>query len=321
MEDHITEAEIWAYSSENADSITYKKVEAWIKSEDYDQKLYAKVTKIYFMTGENPYHDVADAKKKFFKSVALREKKTYAWNNLLKYAAVLAFVIATGMYAYRQLPTTNRQELVQTTYGEHREVHLSDGSTVWLHPSSKLFHDIGSPRTLYLEGEAFFEVAKDKDRPFTVTTPDYITVTALGTSFNVKSYAENTFTETVLLTGKVAVTSNEHFKEKIIMAPNDKVTFYRSNKNIVKSKAGLTEDGTAWKKGKIQFANKAFKDIAIDLLIQYNIKIRFENEQISNSKFTGSFDAGTPAIEILETLQLSKYFTFRQHANDEWAVK
>ncbi len=321
MENHITETKIWAYVSENADSITHKKVETWIKPEDYDGKLYAKVTKIYSMTGENPYHDVADAKKKFFKSVALREKKPYAWKNLLKYAAVLVFVIATGTYAYRQLPTTNRQELVQTTYGEHREVHLSDGSTVWLRPSSKLSHDIGFPRTLYLKGEAFFEVAKDKDRPFTVTTPDYITVTALGTSFNVKSYAENTFTEMVLLTGKIAVTSNEHFKEKIVMAPNDKVTFHRNNKNIVKSKVGLTKDGTAWKEGKIQFANKAFKDIAIDLLIQYNIKIRFENEQISNSKFTGSFDVGTPAIEILETLQLSKHFTFQHLGDNEWVIK
>jgi ferric-dicitrate binding protein FerR (iron transport regulator) len=320
---HITETELWAYISKTADVATIRKVEEWKNSNDFDKELFAKTELIYQATEGNSYvnDSINTARDQFFKTVKIEESTSYSWKNVFKYAAMLALVIATSLYSYQQLSGQKEQILVQTSFGEHKQINLPDGSVVWLNASSKLSYKPKNPRTIYLEGEAFFEVAKDKKHPFTVSTADHLKVKALGTSFNVKSYSKNTFTETILFTGKVEVTSDKYFKNKILMLPNDKVTFIKNSREIIKSKANFIKSSIAWKEGKIQFKNKPFKEIANDLNIQFNIKISFENVALSNSKFTGSFDKATPINEILETLKLSKQFDYNQLGGNHWVIK
>lgn len=316
-----TEAELWAYISKTTDEVTVKKVEQWMRSSDFDKKLFAKIESIYTITGKNSYNNtqVEPAKRRFFTTVESKKSKPYHWKNIFKYAAVLAIIVVAS--EYYQFTINNKQLLVQTTYGENKQINLSDGSVVWLNASSKLTYSPKSPRKIYLEGEAFFEVEKDKEHPFIVTTQDGIQVKVLGTSFNVKAYAENIYSETILFTGKVEITSDNYFKNKILLLPKDKITFFRNSKKIIKSKVELTENSISWKEGMIQFKNKSFKEIANDLNIQYNIKIHFENERLSQSKFTGSFKKSTPIEEILEILQVSKHFKFEKSDNNVWIIK
>ena len=211
---HPTEAAIWDYVSKSADSHTVKEVKQWINSAVYDQALFEKITAIYNVTGENPYAtdiQIEASKKLFFDTLAAGKSTRYPWKNILKYAAMFVFFAAVVTYSYQQFTSKEVLILVQTTYGEQKEITLSDGSTVWLNASSTLSYNEKSPRTLNLDGEAFFEVAKDTHNPFTVTTPDNIKVKALGTSFNVKSYSAHSYTETILYTGKVAITSTTQF--------------------------------------------------------------------------------------------------------------
>ena len=105
------------------------------------------------------------------------------------------------------------------------------------------------------------------------------------------------------------------------MDPKDKVTFYRNDKRIVRNIIEKISQPIAWKSGLIKFSNQSFKDIANNLNIQYNIKIHFENEAISNSKFTGSFDTEIPINELLDILKASKHFEFKQIKENEWIIK
>ncbi|MFD2564299.1 FecR family protein [Aquimarina rubra] len=313
----ITETELWEYISKTADGSTNHKVERWMNSSDFDEALYIKITAIYNHTLEKD-PTVEEAKKRFFNTVT---PKTAVWKEMLKYAAILIVVIS-GTYFYNTISSNRNEIVVQTTFGEQRSIELSDGSKVWLNASSTLSYNTETPRTLYLEGEGFFEVAKDTLHAFTVTTPDHITVKALGTSFNVKSYIDGAITETKLLTGKVEVTSDTHFKESVFMIPDEKVTFYKNTKEVVKSKMDLYESEIAWKEGKIQFENKTFKEIAIDLKAQFGKQIRFSNEDIASSKFTGSFDHKTPISEIFEILKISKEFTYKLNTTtNEWIIE
>ncbi|WP_299247376.1 FecR domain-containing protein [uncultured Aquimarina sp.] len=313
----ITETELWEYISKTADDITIKKVEKWIDSSDYNEVLFNKIITIYKHSAtQNP--SVQQAKNRFFTTV---KPKTRVWKEMMKYAAVLIVVIS-GIYVYDTLSLDKNLIVVQTTFGEQKSIALPDGSNVWLNASSKLSYHIKTPRTLSLEGEGFFEVAKDTLHPFTVTTPDHITVKALGTSFNVKSYIDSPTTETKLLTGKVEVSSDEQFKQKVLMIPNEKVTFYKHTKEVVKSKIDLNTSGIAWREGKIQFENKIFREIAIDLKAQFGKQIRFKNEDIANSKFTGSFNTTTPINEIFEILKISKEFTYKLNTKtNEWIIE
>ncbi|MBQ4820746.1 FecR domain-containing protein [Aquimarina sp. MMG016] len=315
----ITETEIWEYISKTADDITIQKVEKWMGSTDYDEDLFNKITTIYKHTSrEHP--SVEQAKKRFFTTVKSKPKTT-VWKEVLKYAAIL-IVIISGTYFYNSVSSNKNQIVVQTTYGEQKSIELSDGSKVWINASSSLTYNSETPRTLYLEGEAFFEVAKDSLNPFTVTTPNHITVKALGTSFNVKSYQDSPTTETKLLTGKVEVTSNIQFKERIILVPDEKVTFYKHTQEVVKSKMNHNESIIAWREGKIQFENISFREIAVDLEAQFGQQILFKNEDIATTKFTGSFDNTTPIDEIFEVLKISKDFTYQLNTKtNEWMIK
>jgi len=319
----ITKTELWAYISKTADTSTKLKVEEWMQSSEYDDQLFREIESIYKTTGNNTQLPIAlnTARDRFFRTVEPMASNSFQWKRVLKYAAIIVFIVTTTIVAYQKLSVDNKQIIVQTTFGEHKRIDLSDGSTVWLNASSKLSYLEMSPRQIHLEGEAFFEVAKDKEHPFVVSTNDRLNVKALGTSFNVKAYADNSFIETVLFTGKVEVTSDKHFKDKLILLPKDKIVFLKEAKKIIKSKEQSMESIIAWKEGRIQFKNKPFNEIIKDLSIQYNIKIDIKTPQLSKSKFTGSFDASTPVSEILETLKLSKDFEFKQVDSLQWFIK
>lgn len=313
----ITETELWEYISKKADQSTIQKVEKWMDSPDFDEALFVKITGIYTHTAEQDV-PVEQAKKRFFKTV---KSKTVVWKDMLKYAAILVIII-TGTYFYDRVSSNEDLKVEQTTFGEQRSFELADGSKVWLNASSRVSYDSESPRTLFLEGEAFFEVSKDTLRPFTVTTPDYITVKALGTSFNIKSYAESSITETKLLSGKVEVSSDTQFTESVTLLPNQKLSFYKNTKKVLKLEMEENAFRIAWKEGEIQFENTSFQEIAIDLKAHFGKQIRFKNEDIAATKFTGSFDTKTPIVEIFEILKISKDFTYELNTEtNEWIIQ
>ena len=314
----ITETEIWAHISKNADKETVKKVTSWMKSDHYDPDLYREIRYIYENTNKGPFAslDMENARLRLFRAIKAKENKHRFWKNYSRYAVILLFTIATSVY-YMSLKD---KVTITTAYGEQKQIDLSDGSQVWLNASSNLSYNVNSPRTLYLEGEALFEVAKDKDVPFTVETHDHIKVRALGTRFNVKSYEGNPYTETVLLNGEVEVTSDRS-NEKFKMLPSDRVRFLRDENRFIRSKVKSLGNIAAWKEGRVQFRDKSFGEIANDLNIQYNIKIHFDNMESYATKFTGSFDPNTPFDEILEVLKMTKNFNYRQLPNGDWLIE
>ncbi|WP_420602165.1 FecR family protein [Flagellimonas sp.] len=321
MEDHrITETDIWAYVLNNADKKTVERVELWIGSNHYDPYLYERIKNLHKITKEEAVgdSDIQKAKEKFFDSVGqeVSDRRRFI-RKFMRYAAVLAVLSTSLMYFFYN---NDSKVTIKTVYGEQKEIELPDGSKVWMNSSSQLSYQKSHPRNIYLEGEAFFEVMRDEQVPFTVETHDQIKIKVLGTSFNVKSYTQKTYTETVLLEGKVELSSLSS-DEKIQMIPNDKITFLRNGKKLVQSKVDTPTSFVSWKEGILQFSDKPFREIATDLAIQHNIKIRFKNDKIANSKFTGSFEQETPIEEILETLQLTKSFNYHQSSYGNWVVE
>jgi len=322
--EQLSEVDVWAYVSKTASATTIEKVETWKESAEYDDDVFQKISSLYKVTEPSPSKHILDiekAKSRFFETEKTNNQAQPLWQSILKYAAAIVFIITVTSYSFRLFYKSNEQILVETRFGEQKQVDLPDGSIVYLNASSTLTYNLEMPRTLVLQGEAFFEVAKDKNNPFTVETPDQVIIKALGTSFNVKSYAKSAFTETVLLTGKVEVSLGNYDIKKIIMMPNDKIRIIKSDGRVIKTNSILAQGATAWKQGKIKFSNKTFKEIANDLNIQYDAKIIFENKHISTSKFTGTFDHTTSIKEILEILQTSKHFEFKPTPNNGWIIK
>ncbi|RED25112.1 FecR family protein [Flavobacterium cutihirudinis] len=183
---------------------------------------------------------------------------------------------------------------IKIPYGKKFRLQLSDGTFVHLNSGTTLKYPIkfiaGENRQVFLDGEAFFDVAKDKKHPFIVNA-DNLNVRVLGTHFNVSNYPEDTVTDVVLVEGSVGMySSNEEFDalKNTILKPGFKGSFNKENTKI-STKAVLTDIYTSWINGGLTFRNMTFKNIITKLERRYNVTIVNKNEKLANEKFNASF--------------------------------
>ena len=204
--------------------------------------------------------------------------------------------------------------------GSRSLITLSDGSTVWLNSGTKLRYQRNfglEGRELYLEGEAYFVVAKNPDMPFIVKTSD-VSITATGTAFNVKAYIEENNIETTLESGEVRIDDLNVSKHKsesapVFLKPNQKAVFVKSSKSLSlkqpQQKTQLTRNDpdvklktiplrvvdmvdtkltTSWKDSRWIFKSEKLLKLAPILERRYDITITFRDSLLSSYKFTGT---------------------------------
>lgn len=166
--------------------------------------------------------------------------------------------------------------------GKDYQVTLSDGTKVWLNADSKLIfpdHFTGSRRVVQLDGEAYFEVTKDKAHPFVVNNKLFSTV-VLGTKFNMKTYdASNA--SVVLVEGKVSLQSKKNGAKKIL-APGQKAQLATSG--IFDVQAVDTYSYVQWKDGYFYFNNVPLIDIMQELGRWYNVNIQVNNPRMMHTR-------------------------------------
>ena len=183
---------------------------------------------------------------------------------------------------------------IKIPYGKKFQLQLSDGTLVHLNSGTTLKYPVkfivGENRKVFLDGEAFFDVAKDKNHPFIVNA-DNLNVRVLGTHFNVSNYPEDAATDVVLVEGSVGMyNSNEEFNadKNTILKPGYKGSFNRENATIM-TKPVITDIYTSWINGGLTFRNMTFKNIITKLERRYNVTIINKNEKLANEKFNASF--------------------------------
>lgn len=237
-----------------------------------------------------------------------RPRKFYLWS--ARVASVILLLLMTGLsvYYYTMSQMIMPDMIVSVEKGQKANVVLPDGSKVWVNSDSRLSY--GSrfnqkERVLSLEGEAYFEVTPDKDRPFIVET-DELAVRALGTSFNVKSYEEEKDASTVLMTGKVEVTSDY---DRLVLNPNERIVFNKQTGHMEKSTVENTGDYINWKYNALTFNGETFENIVHTLERYYNTRIVFESETLKKYRFTGT--PGNTSLEsILQILSLTSPLSY-----------
>ena len=192
---------------------------------------------------------------------------------------------------------------IKIPYGKRFELQLSDGTIVHLNSGTTLKYPVkfiaSENRQVFLDGEAFFDVAKDKTHPFVVNA-DNLNIRVLGTHFNVSNYPEDKLTDVVLVEGSVGLyTANEKFnaQKNTILKPGFKGSFSKIDHQI-KTKAVITDVYTAWIKGGLTFRDMTFKDISKKLERHYNVTIVNQNTKLSDEKFNASF-GDEPIAKVL----------------------
>lgn len=187
--------------------------------------------------------------------------------------------------------------------GKQLELELSDGTVIYLNSGTSIRYPISftekqNTREIYLKGEAFLQVTKDKQHPFIVHTTNDVDVQVLGTAFNITAYEDDKNTDVVLTEGKVSMTSKT---AAIELLPGEKGTRIKGVPELRKD-AVNTNNYTAWTKGVLVFKNQTFQSIVKRLERHYNVSFTNENKSLSHEIFSASFKKGATIEEVLKFL-------------------
>jgi transmembrane sensor len=254
-------------------------------------------------------------------------KKLFSKRLVLAYAASIILVALFFLNRPSPLVASKPEQIIAAQYGSRSKVLLPDGTTVWLNGGSKLYYDFefsGATREVRLDGEAFFDVVKQKGRPFIVHAGK-IDIKVHGTAFNVKCYADDKNIETTLLHGKIEVTDKTNkTRPSVFLVPNQKlivpVRTAQSNVSAESKRAyelinldtKLQEKErieTAWIYNRVEFRAERFEDLAKKLERWYNVSIEFEDDSVQALTFNGSFEKET-ADQAFNALKKVAAFDF-----------
>ena len=173
--------------------------------------------------------------------------------------------------------------------GGEYSLTLADGTKVWMNADSKLRYPISfveEKRVVYLEGEAYFEVAKDASKPFIVSTASG-EITVLGTQFNVKSYKEENSIYTTLVEGSVSFRGRTN--KETILTPGYQL-IYNQEQGTQELKRVNVGNYISWKDNLFQFEELSLEDIMKTLARWYDVTVTYEKEELKQLQFSGNLD-------------------------------
>ncbi|MFV0565955.1 MAG: FecR family protein [Flavobacteriaceae bacterium] len=207
---------------------------------------------------------------------------------------------------------------LRVPYGRTFNLTLSDGTKVFLNAGTNIKYPTtfvkGKIREIFLEGEAYFEVAEDKVHPFIVNT-NQVSITVLGTKFNVSSYKEDTEINTVLVEGSVSLSNDQNPDSASLLQPGHKGSWDKSNNKMSFKKVDV-KMYTEWMQGDIVFRNTAFNEMIKKLERNYNVIIENNNQTLNLKKFNANFNKNIENIDDILTVISQIYpFTYKKTDN------
>lgn len=206
-----------------------------------------------------------------------------------QYAAAVILCVVVGITSHlytRQSMAEVKEYMVEAEKGQRASVTLPDGTKVWLNSHTQIIYNTNygvEDRVVDLRGEAYFEVAKDKEHRFIVKAGG-LDIEALGTTFNVKAYKEDDDVIATLFSGSIRATAG---KLSAVLSPAQQVAFSRKSETLVVDSPENIAYASMWRDNELAFKGETLNDIAIRLNRLYNVQIEFKSEKIKQYRFSG----------------------------------
>ena len=213
-------------------------------------------------------------------------------------------------------PDPNAMVQVAIPYGMRSDILLSDGTKVWLNAGSKLVFPqkfTGKYRKVFHKGEAYFDVAKNKDFPFVVSS-DNLNVTVLGTQFNVRNSDSDDELEVVLVEGSVSLKENgtmNFLNKEIKLKPFQKAIYNKSDKNTIVSSDIDVSYYISWKDGLLEFNRESILNVFKKLSLFYNVRFVTEPSVEMSKKISGKLDLKESLDAVMKVVSDAAPITYR----------
>jgi len=285
-----------------------------------DEELFYQVKSLWIKS--SMFHKTMDVDSEFdilWKKInpSIRPSSRFIGQRIIQYAAMVLLILSIGGLAGYFISKENFEvpelgmQKYSATKGSVSIVEFADGTKVWLNSGSKLTYREDhkrKERQAELSGEAYFEVTHREDFPLLVKVGQ-IVVRDLGTTFNIRAYAEDKTIETSLVEGKADIL-NAKGKSLVELKPGESATYSTDDKKIEINATALNVL-SAWRDGKFVIRNQRLEDIFTELSRWYDIEFRFENQSLRDYRYTGNIKKSTTAQQVLKMLKLTTNFNYR----------
>ncbi|MCL6295797.1 FecR family protein [Jejuia spongiicola] len=212
-------------------------------------------------------------------------------------------------------------------YGRHSKITLSDGTIVHLNAGTQFVFPekfIGDKRTVFLSGEAFFEVTSNKEKPFIVKTiVEELLVEVLGTKFNVSAYPSDKEVLTVLTEGKVNVVEENILNDNKTVLKPGQLAAWNKDAESIKVKDVNTDNYTLWTQGLLYFESEPMANVIKKLERFYNIELTFDEStnKLYSTSISGKLDLNDNLKRTLENLEATAELNFEKINNRKYMIK
>ena len=187
---------------------------------------------------------------------------------------------------------------------------LADGTEVWLNAETEIRYPVqftGDKRVVYLDGEAYFTVAPDKNKPLTVVST-HASVSVLGTQFNFRAYPDERDVQTTLVSGSVIMQS-EKYKQQIKLVPGEQGVLEKNSAKLMKQEVN-TYLYTAWKDGRFAFRDARLEDLFNILARWYDLSVFYQSPEAKDIRFTGDLNKTDDFKSILKIIEQNERVIF-----------
>ena len=285
-----------------------------IKESDEDARKLFRMEEIYHLGRENHASDKRKmdlGEKKLYKRLTEEERKqnkVLRIQHWMKYAAIITLILLTGTGAGYWIYNSDQSSnlvIVTASDGNVEEIQLPDGTKVWLNQSATLKYPrtfSAKERNIYLEGEAYFEVTKNRAKPFIVQS-EAMRVRVLGTTFNFKCNKACTSAEATLIEGEIEVKGNND-EGMVILSPGQKAELNRATKRLIVKQVDSKLDAV-WHDNLIPFEKADIYGIVKTLERFYDVKIILAPDIKIDNTYSGVLKRKDSIESVLNSLKNS----------------
>lgn len=294
------------------------KMEAWLDESEANQQLFEELQNTWALTAQETttYNsnttkawadfenkmDWADQTIQVDKPLKVSHRNPF--RQLLRIAAVFILMAGFGFAIYNMQNTT--PSFVSTHAGQHEKIELPDGSIIWLNENTtiRLADNFKTNRQVELTGEAFFEVARDEEHPFSIASGQTQT-TVLGTAFNIRAYPDEQTVELSVTSGKVRFSEKINKQKPLILTKSQKGILDKRDWSLSQASPNADNiNGNAWKTKTLIFENTKLKNVITTLERYYHQDLQVDNKAALNCPFTGEFK-DVKLTEILNVIDFA----------------
>lgn len=314
MDNNVTYELVARYFTGNCNAEEKQLVENWRDANPDNLEAYAQYRAIWENARQpkNAFSpNVESALGKVNKQLtSVSERKPRKVVSFARYTLRIAaaLTIGIGLWLSYTLLWKNQEAtlLVAESGNAKKEVVLSDGTHIWLNKSSMLRYPEtfkGKERKVYIEGEAYFDVAKNPSMPFVIETSQSV-VTVLGTEFNLRARKNEALIVVTVTEGKVSFAGKQtKTSNPVYLMAGDKGLLNNFINELHVEKA-QDPNNLAWKTGKLVFNNTPLDKVAADLSSYFNTTITVESDAKKEIPFTSTFE-NQKLSDILQIMELS----------------